>query len=65
MAVNPADNVGKKNLPAFSYDQNAKMPAILMGAIVDPTTKEVVGYLPIKVEDNGDGTCTVVVKNES
>lgn len=59
MAVSPADNVGKRNLPAFPRTQNAEEPAVLFGAIVDPATKEVIGYLPLAVVDNGDGTCTL------
>jgi hypothetical protein len=58
MAKDPAQNVGKRNLPAFPYDQNAKYPAVLVGAIVDKNTGEVIGYLPIECIDNGDGTCS-------
>jgi len=61
MAVNPVDNRGKLNLPAFPADHNARPPAVLVGAIVDVATGEVIGYLPLSVEDNGDGTCTLNV----
>lgn len=60
MAANPTANVGKLNLPAFPADQNAARPAVLVGAIVDPVTMEVTGYLPLKVVNNNDGTCTLV-----
>ena len=61
MSANPVANVGKRNLPAFPYDQNNVRPAVLFGAIVDVVTKEVRGYLPLKVTDNGDGTATLNV----
>ena len=63
MGTNAITNVGKDNLPAFPYEQNNKSPAVLVGAIV--SDGEVVGYLPLKVEDNGDGTCTLITKAET
>ena len=60
MAGQPEDYKGKRALPAMPYDENSKHPAVLMGAIVDPVTREITGYLPLKVVNNGDGTCTLV-----
>jgi len=62
MAVDPTENVGRSVLPAFPRSSNAEAPAVLVGAIVNTVTGEVTGYLPLKVEDNGDGTCTLVTK---
>jgi hypothetical protein len=60
MSIDPTANVGQLNLPAFPADQNAKVPAVLVGAIVNAITGEVIGYLPLKCVDNGDGTATLV-----
>ena len=57
---NPVDNVGQSNMPAFPRSANADTPAVLVGAIVDPITGAITGYLPLKVVNNGDGTCTLV-----
>jgi len=62
MGANPVANVGKQNLPTFPRDQDNFRPAVLFGAIVDTVTKEIKGYLPLKVIDNGDGTATLKVK---
>jgi len=59
MAGSPSDYVGKRALPAQPYDGNSKVATVLMGAIVDPATKEIIGYLPIKCTDNGDGTASI------
>lgn len=61
MAVDPTQNAGRVVLPPFPRSQNAEEPAVLMGAIVN-ASGDVTGYLPLKVEDNGDGTCTLIVK---
>jgi hypothetical protein len=61
MAGQPSDYVGKRVLPAQPYDENSKVATVLMGAIVDPVTKEITGYLPIKCVNNGDGTCSIVL----
>ena len=64
MAVNPTANVGQNNLPAIPCDKNNYRAAVLIGAVVDDTTKEVTGFLPLKVVNNGDGTATLVVTVE-
>ena len=60
MSTNPTENRGKLNMPAFPADHNGRAPAVLVGAIVNTATGEITGYLPLKVVDNGDGTCTLV-----
>lgn len=60
MAGQPSDYVGKRVLLAQPYDENSKVAPVLMGAIVNPVTKEITGYLPLKCIDNGDGTATIV-----
>jgi len=55
-SVNPVENVARQIFPAFPYDENNVRPAVLTGAIVDGDGI-VVGYLPVKCTDNGDGTC--------
>lgn len=62
MAIDPVENVGKKNLPALPYDQNNRRPAALV--IPQVSAGEVVGYLPARSTDNGDGTATLKVDTE-
>jgi len=61
MAGQPTDYVGKRALLAQPWDENSKVAPVLMGAIVDPATKGILGYLPVKCYDNGDGTCSLSV----
>jgi len=60
----PATNNGRQVYPAFPYDENAHTPAVLVGAVVDDDG-EIEGYLPVHVVDNGDGTCSRVVRPTS
>ncbi len=62
MGADDEYNVGRDVFPAFPYEKNAHRPAVLVGAIVDPVTNEVVGYLPLAVADQGDGTCILLVR---
>lgn len=57
--TNPEFYVGTRVLPAQPYDQNNRVGMVLMGAIVDPVTHEITGYLPIKCINNNDGTCSI------
>ena len=63
MAINPEDNISKQIL-SFPYDKNRKPASILVLPIVDPGSKEIIGYLPAKARDNGDGTATLEVDTE-
>ena len=56
MAIDPKKNIGKK-LVAFPYDKNSKPSSVLLLPIVQGN--EVIGYLPAKATDNGDGTATL------
>lgn len=55
----PEDYVSKR-LPAIPYDDNSKQTSVPMLCIVDETG-HITGYLPMDVEDNGDGTATIKV----
>ena len=61
MGTDPKRNVGEKNLPALPYDHNNFRPAVLVAAIVQDG--EVVGYLPLDAEDQGNGTAILKVKS--
>jgi hypothetical protein len=61
MAIDPTKNISKK-LPAFPYDQNYKPAFILVLPIVEDG--EIIGYLPAKGVNNGDGTASLDVKGE-
>lgn len=56
MAINPEDNIGRVNVK-LSEDQDRTSIPYLMSAIV--VEGEIVGYLPIKASDNGDGTASL------
>ena len=57
MAVNPKKNINKK-IPTFPHEFK-KYAAPLILAIVQ--SNEIIGYLPAKAIDNGDGTATLNV----
>lgn len=59
----PQDYTGKRVLQQ-PYDENGKPIPTLFAAITDPGTGLIVGYLPIKATDNGDGTATIKVDTE-
>ena len=58
MPTNPQDYISKK-VPGVPYDKNNKPLAGLVVPIV--SAGEIVGYLPLKAQDNGDGTATLDV----
>ena len=62
-APTPQDYRGKRILQA-PFDENRKPVPPLVAAITDPGTGLIVGYLPIKATDNGDGTATIKVDTE-
>ena len=59
----PEDYKNKKIL-AHPYDQNNNAIPSLIVSITDPDTGAIVGYLPLKATDNGDGTATLKVDTE-
>jgi len=59
--TDPTKYRGKK-IPSFPYDQSKHRPAILILPIVQGS--EIIGYLPAKSRDNGDGTATLEVDTE-
>jgi len=63
-SIVPSENNGRQVYPAFPYGGDVHRPAILSGAIVDEDG-EIDGYLPVRVVDNGDGTCTRVIRASS
>jgi|GEM_PF-3217236 len=56
MPTDPTQYKGKK-IKAFPYDQNGRDSSVLILPIVSGT--EIIGYLPAKATDNGDGTATL------
>jgi hypothetical protein len=62
MSLTPQDYVGKK-IKQIPYDENFKPMYALMLAIVDIDGK-IIGYLPPKVIDAGNGTAKIVVTND-
>jgi len=56
------DYVGKV-IPSFPDDQDNIRPALIIGALVDPVTMEVINFLPFTCVDNGDGTATLVISS--
>ncbi len=59
--TDPTRYKGKK-VPAFPYDQSNKSSSVLVLPII--VAGEIVGYLPAKAIDNGDGTATLKVDTE-
>jgi hypothetical protein len=57
----PQSYVGKK-IKAIPYDENNKSSYVPMLAIVDGSGN-IIGYLPLAVTNNGDGTATIKVTN--
>jgi hypothetical protein len=53
-----------KRILQHPYGENQTPIPPLFGAITDPGTGLIVGYLPIKALDNGDGTATIKVDTE-
>jgi len=62
-APTPQDYRGKKVLQQ-PYDENFKPIPSLFVPLTDPGTGLIVGYLPLKATDNGDGTATLRVDTE-
>ena len=58
-STDPEENVGNQSILAIPYDENNHRPAVLYGAIVE--NGEIVGFLPVRCTDNGDGTCSIDV----
>lgn len=56
MAIDPEQNINKR-IPEIPHDGNRKWASVLVVPIVD--NGEVIGYLPVKATDNGDGTATL------
>jgi len=60
MPTDPAGYISKQIIPQLPQDENQKNPAVIMGCIVTGNT--IVGFLPLRCTDNGDGTATLVVE---
>ena len=61
MAIDPTKNVNKK-IPEMPHDGNRKVSSVLILPIVQ--NNEIIGYLPAKAIDNGDGTALLKVDTE-
>lgn len=63
MAINPDDNARLTDQPAQMIDDNRNVLPASVAAIVNGSG-DIVGYLPLKAVDNGDGTATLKVDTE-